>query len=288
MPLYKPGDVVTRRSYGEDIYFKITSILVNDQGQDIATLKGVSVRLIADAPLTDLESVGSREVYEYAKDFTRITHDRVRKLINTRWKSRGSLKGEKCKEPGEFFEVPGRVLHLDGDEEYLEECLKTYRQLNINAKGICHPEYEQPKVILQVLRENPTDILVLTGHDGLLKGCKDFSCLDSYRSSRYFVESVAKARTFEPSRDSLVIFAGACQSHYEAILQAGANFASSPKRVFIHAFDPVFIVERIACTPIYETVSLKDIIDNTVTGNDGVGGIETRGQLRLGYPRSPY
>lgn len=288
MPFCKPGDVVARRSYGGDVYFKVTGVSVNLQGQEVASLKGLNVRLIADALLNDLELMGSREVYEYSKHFTRITHDRVRKLVNSRWKNRGSVKEEKTKRFGEFFEVPGRVLHLDGDEEYLEECLKTYRQLNINAKGLCYAEDEQPKVILQVLRENPTDILVLTGHDGLIKGCKDFSKLESYRSSRYFVESVAKARTFEPNRDSLVIFAGACQSHYESILQAGANFASSPKRVFIHAFDPVFIVERVALTPIHETVSLKDIIDNTVTGNDGVGGIETRGQLRLGYPRSPY
>jgi len=284
----KPGDVVARRSYGGDIFFKVTGIDVNPQAQELASLKGLNVRLIADAPLNDLEVVGSRELYEYTKHFTRLTHDRVRKLLSSRWKETGLPKEKKTKRQDEFFEVPGRVLHLDGDEEYLEECLKTYRQLNINAKGLCYAENEQPRIILQVLQENPTDILVLTGHDGLLKGCKDFSNLQSYRSSRFFVESVAKARTFEPNRDSLVIFAGACQSHYESILQAGANFASSPKRVFIHAFDPVFIVERVALTPIHETVSLKDIIDNTVTGNDGVGGIETRGQLRLGYPRSPY
>ncbi len=287
MPSCKPGDVVLRRSYGGDVYFKITGFGVDARGREIALLKGLNVRLLADAPVGDLETVGQRQVYEYSKRYMRITHDRIKKVVNSRSKDPGPLRKDRAY-LGDFFEVPGRVLHLDGDEEYLDECLKTYRQLNIAAKGMCHPEDEQPKVILQILKENPTDILVLTGHDGLLKGCKDFSNLKSYRSSRYFVESVAKARTFEPNRDSLVIFAGACQSHYESILQAGANFASSPKRVFIHAFDPVFIVERVALTPIYETVSLKDIIDNTVTGTDGVGGIETRGQLRLGYPRSPY
>ena len=33
----------------------------------------------------------------------------------------------------------------------------------------------------------------------------------------------------------LIIVAGACQSHFEALLQAGANFASSPGSVLIHA-----------------------------------------------------
>lgn len=282
------GDVVARKSYGEDVFFRVTELSQDGFGTEIAILKGMNVRLVADAPLADLKPIGPRELYEYTKDFTRLTHDRVHSMLNTRWQGRSTTRTNGTSEADGFFEVPGRVLHLDGDEEYLEECIKTYKQLGINAKGLCYPEYEQPKVILQVLKENPTDILVLTGHDGLVKGCKDFSCLNSYRSSRYFVESVAKARSFDPNRDSLVIFAGACQSHYEAILQAGANFASSPKRVFIHAFDPVFIVERIAFTPIYESVCLKDTIDNTVTGNGGLGGIETRGQLRLGYPRSPY
>jgi spore coat assembly protein len=35
-------------------------------------------------------------------------------------------------------------------------------------------------------------------------------------------------------------------------------------------------------------ISLKSILQNTITGTDGVGGIETKGQLRRGYPRSPY
>ena len=112
--------------------------------------------------------------------------------------------------------------------------------------------------------------------------------MDSYRSSRYFVESVLEARRFQHDRDTLVIFAGACQSNYEAILSAGANFASSPKRMLIHAFDPVFVVERIAFTPMDQIVSVKDILMHTITGTDGVGGIETRGQMRKGYPRSPY
>ncbi|MDA8440806.1 MAG: sporulation peptidase YabG [Peptococcaceae bacterium] len=285
MPVCKPGDIVARHSYEMDILFRVTMLTVNQVGAEVAELKGLNVRLEADAPLVDLQVMGPREIYDYTKHYTKVTYDRVRKLTAQK---RGPFSRNKEKVADEFFKVPGRVLHLDGDQEYLDECIKTYRQLEINAKGICRPEKEQPKYILQILQENPTDILVLTGHDGLLKGCKDFTRLDSYRSSRYFVESVAKARTFEPNKDSLVIFAGACQSHFEAIIQAGANFASSPQRVFIHAFDPVFIVERVAFTPIHEPVLLKEVIEGTVTGVDGVGGIETRGQLRLGYPRSPY
>jgi len=117
---------------------------------------------------------------------------------------------------------------------------------------------------------------------------QDFKDINNYYSSRYFVEAVREARRYEKSRDDLVIFAGACQSHYEAILAAGANFASSPQRVMIHAYDPVFVVEKIAYTSIYDPISIKDIIDGTITGFDGIGGMETRGKYRMGIPKSPY
>ena len=70
--------------------------------------------------------------------------------------------------------------------------------------------------------------------------------------------------------------------------QAGANFASSPRRVFIHAYDPVFIAEKVAYTPFYQMVPVKETVNDTITGPEGVGGIETHGRLRLGYPKSPY
>ena len=40
----------------------------------------------------------------------------------------------------------------------------------------------------------------------------------------------------ERNKNKLAIFAGACQSYYEEIMNAGANFASSPGRIFIDFF----------------------------------------------------
>src|SRR3712207_9365055 len=65
-----------------------------------------------------------------------------------------------------------------------------------------------------------------------------------------------------------------------AILDAGANFASSPNRVLIHCLDPVFICEKIAYTNVGKVVSIHDVVYNTITGVDGVGGLETRGKYR--------
>jgi len=274
------GDIVARFSHQQDIFFHVNQIHENSEGQRVAILKGLNLRLLADAPISDLIAKSPVEVANYEREDNKMIYQKLNKLT--------SQRKVELDDKSDFFEIPGRVLQVDGDQEYLSHCIKTYKQMGIQAKGICKSEIEQPKVIRKILQENPTDILVLTGHDAFIRGKKDFHSLDSYRSSRYFVESVLEARRFQHDRDTLVIFAGACQSNYEAILSAGANFASSPKRMLIHAFDPVFVVERIAFTPMDQIVSVKDILMHTITGTDGVGGIETRGQMRKGYPRSPY
>ena len=274
------GDIVARLSHRQDIFFHVDQIHGNLEGGGTAILKGLNLRLLADAPITDLIVKRPVEVANYEREDNRMIYQKLHKLTSER-------KAD-IEDNSDFFEIPGRVLQVDGDQDYLSQCIKTYKQMGIQAKGICKSEIEQPKVIRKILQENPTDILVLTGHDAFIRGKKDFHSMDSYRSSRYFVESVLEARRFQHDMDTLVIFAGACQSNYEAILSAGANFASSPKRMLIHAFDPVFVVERIAFTPMDQIVSVKDILMHTITGTDGVGGIETRGQMRRGYPRSPY
>ncbi len=291
----KVGDYVGRISHGSDILFKVTELIETDNGPH-AILRGVDVRLCADAPLSDLVKKSPAEISKMRQEYIKKNSDCMRRIFERRIEeqSRVFLRGRETvanltrgEEP-DHFELPGTVLHLDGDKDYLDLCKTTYNQLNITVYGFLVAEEKQPEVIIDYLKEYKPDILVLTGHDGLIKNKTDFSDLNSYRNSRYFVEAVKKAREYEPGRDDLIIFAGACQSHYEALIKAGANFASSPQRIFIHAFDPVFIVEKLAYGSIYETISVQDIIKNTITGLDGVGGIETRGCLRLGYPKSPY
>ena len=99
------------------------------------------------------------------------------------------------------------------------------------------------------------------------------------------MKAVMIARQYERDRDALIIVAGACQSHFEALLQAGANFASSPARVLIHALDPLYIAAKAAYTSIRETIDVFEVIDNTYSGMDGLGGIETRGSYRRGLAR---
>jgi spore coat assembly protein len=289
------GDIVGRISHGSDVLFKVMDIIEGPDGST-ALLRGLDIRLYADAPVADLEKKNPSDISKSRQEFIKKNSECMRRIFERRVvdKSRSFLRGgvtvknpTKADDP-EYFEIPGSVLHLDGDKDYLDLCMTTYSQLSIPAHGFHVPEEKQPQVVVDYLKEYTPDILVMTGHDGLIRNNGDFKELKNYRNSPYFVEAVRKARAFDPGRDDLIIFAGACQSHYEALIAAGANFASSPQRVLIHAFDPVFIVEKLAYSSIYDTLTVKDIISNTITGMDGVGGIETRGCFRLGYPKSPY
>ena len=108
--------------------------------------------------------------------------------------------------------------------------------------------------------------------------------INEYRNSQYFVESVKRARAIKPSMSELVIFAGACQSYFEEILAAGADFAASPDRVLIHALDPVFIVEKVAECAFYKVLPIEEALENTITKFNGLGGYEILGKCRRGGP----
>ncbi|EHK2333620.1 sporulation peptidase YabG [Clostridium perfringens] len=292
----KVGDLVVRKSYSKDITFKIIDIKENEEGITYI-LKGLHIRIIADSKGEDLEKVEDDFAGDKDKSFDSKMNDIIKKVIlsreqkNNQLMTRGSeednLKRTE-KEKGLVFGRPGRILHIDGDPSYMETCLKAYKQLNLNAVGISVSEREQPLKILSLVKEYNPDIVVLTGHDGVLKDSKGMLDLNNYRNSKYFIESVKILRNYNSSYDELVIFAGACQSCYESILEAGANFASSPNRVLIHCLDPVLVCERVAYTRIDEIVSIKDVIENTITGIKGVGGLQTRGKYREGYPKSLY
>ena len=57
----KSGDYVVRKSYDRDIIFKVKQIFQDENGGLSAVLKGVAIRLLADAPLMDLEQLNAEE-----------------------------------------------------------------------------------------------------------------------------------------------------------------------------------------------------------------------------------
>lgn len=246
----KVGDFVGRKKYQKDVLFEIFRI-----ENQVAYLRGVEMRLIADSPLDDLE-IMPLEKQQYVDE------------------------GQLLREAGR---IKGKILHLDGDESYLEICEQKYRELGVKAYCVYMKESDMKDEIVTLLEKYQPDILVITGHDALSKK-GDPKRLDDYMHSRDFIETLKKAREYDADKDHLIIFAGACQSYYEMLLAAGANFASSPDRMNIHALDPVYIASQVANESIRHYVDLEKIVKNTSNKEKGIGGIETKGVARKIFP----
>ena len=255
--MFKIGDFVTRNSYNNDIIFIIIDIDNNK-----ATLKGMDVRLIADSPISDLVMCDKK-----------INDDEIIDSINVNL------------DRNDYFYMPGKILHIDGDCEYLARCLKLYKKNNVLAYGICEKEEEMKNVVVKHLNNIKPDILVITGHDAYYKKNNDRNSLKSYLNSENFINTVIEARKYERAHDKLIIIAGACGSFYEALIKNGANFASSPKRINIHALDPAIIASSIAFSDRNQSIDIIKLIEKTKYGSDGIGGIITNGTMYVGYPR---
>ncbi|MFE5324468.1 sporulation peptidase YabG [Paenibacillus sp. NPDC056579] len=282
----KQGDLVTRKSYGGDIIFKIQDII-----QQQAILRGVDYRLLADAPIFDLVNA-PMDPYQYTvgiepKWMENMRRARTNPSAGETYSGFGDTPGALGeKKIPVYFEMPGKVLHLDGDPMYLRKCMNLYGELRVPAEGFYVSESRMAEALYRLLPQVKPDIVVITGHDGILKTRRngDIGQLSSYKNSHHFVSAVKVARQYEKNKDTLTVVAGACQSHFEALMQAGANYASSPARVLIHALDPLCVAVKVAYTPIRDTVNIVDVIGLTHSGLEGLGGVESRGSFRRGVP----
>ncbi|MDD6223527.1 MAG: sporulation peptidase YabG [bacterium] len=261
--LFHIGDIVTRESHDNDLIFKIIDIV-----GDVAYLKGINIRLYADSSVEDLNKI-QRSDQDVEDD--RFILDKVDKEINL--------------DRSEFFYLPGKILHIDGDEDYLARCMKLYKKLNIMAYGLCLPEVDVKTEIHRYLEELNPDILVITGHDAYYRRKGSIGEITSYKNTANFIDAVKEARKYEKNQDKLIIIAGACQSNYEELIKAGSTFASSPKRINIHALDPAIIASGVALYDRNKTVDLLELLEKTKYGADGIGGVTTKGCMFVGYPR---
>lgn len=256
---FKKGDLVTRESHNHDTIFKILNIK-----DDISYLKGINVRLYADSDISDLQLYEKKSSLD---DFETVA-DEIESL-----------------DRNEYFFMPAKILHFDGDADYLQRCLNFYKKLNIKAIGKVIKEELLPQKIYKYLNDYIPDIVIITGHDAYYRKSGDQGNINNYKNSKYFYESIKIARKYEKSHDKLIIIAGACQSDYEELIKAGANYASSPKRVNIHALDPAIIASTVALTEKNTPVDLISTLAKTKYGSDGMGGIKGTGLMYVGYPR---
>lgn len=251
----KTGDFVSRISYNNDIIFKIKAISSN-----IALLEGVFVRLIADSKLDDLRIIEPNFMQRQEK----IEQEYENRIIE----GYKSLSGH----------ITGKILHIDSDPVYLRKCIKLYNSLNIYAYGVSCSEADLHKVILDYIRKVRPNVIVLTGHDSYNN--KGIRSLDNYRNTKAFMKAVIEVRKYY-SLDDICIFAGACGSNFEALIAAGANFASSCDRKNIEAYDPAIVGVLASITPMNKIINIEDLYTYSKMKSGSIGGIETYGKLRL-------
>lgn len=272
----KKDDIVGRISYGKDILFKVENIINTNKGNKIAILKGIIIRIEADAYLEDLEIMEKEQIDN--------------NMRNLEIKLESKIKGNivyKQKEKRRFFEKSkneknGKILHLDGDKRYADKSVQYYNKLGLEAIVRNVPENKQEYVITDLLNRYNPDILVITGHDGMIKNGTGYNDIYNYRNSKYFINAVKEAKIWAKQKEKdLVIFAGACQSYYEALVASGANFASSPARVLIDFMDPLIVAEKVATTDDYKYITINDIADELRDGTKGINGIGARGKRKM-------
>ncbi len=268
------GDIVSLERQGQQLLYK-----VEDIDDEKVVLKGLFHRtsIVRSREDTKLKVVSESDTINFAQNAIKANEAKIKEILKDR---NNNLPKNKS------FMKP-KLLHIDADENYLAICMKFYEVMGIEAYGYVFDEPTQPRRVRELLKKHAPDILVVTGHDVDRDDNQVYEVKD-YENSTYYVDTTKQARLYEPSKNGLVIIAGACQSDYERIMGAGANFASSPARIMIDVLDPSYIANSIAYTYFTETVTPEEAVRYTTTKSKGFGGVETNGVLRQIEPEFSF
>lgn len=261
------GDIVARLSYQKDILFYVDRVIEVDNGEKIALLKGITYRVQADSPMKDLVKIDAREVKNTIQNLDVILQKRIDEHEKRQYLSRASVWQY------------GRILHLDGDRRYSMKAERYYKQMGLEAVVRNIRENRQAFMIPTLLQKYKPDIIVLTGHDGMLKKGRSYHDIYNYRNSMYFIQSVQQIRKYQEKY--IAVFAGACQSYYEGIIEAGADFASSPARILIDFVDPLIVAEKIATTSEQHYLTIQEFEKELRDGQRGISGLGTYGKGKI-------
>ncbi len=268
------GDIVSLERQGQQLLYKVEKI-----DGDKVVLKGLFHRtsIVRSREDSKLKVVSESDTKNFADNAVKANEAKIKEILKER---NNRLPKNKS------FMKP-KLLHIDADENYLAICMKFYEVMGIEAYGYVFDEPTQPRQVRALLKKHAPDILVVTGHDIDRDDNQVYEVKD-YENSTYYVETTKQARLYEPCKNGLVIIAGACQSDYERIMGAGANFASSPARIMIDVLDPSYISAIIAYTYFTDTVTPEEAVKYTTTKSKGFGGVETSGVLRQIEPEFSY
>ena len=118
----KKGDAVTRNSYGNDIIFLVKRIIKLANKKQIEILKGIDVRVEADAPIEDLKMVSKEEKIKTEKELEEKILYKIKKEIVGKENRRKEVV------------YTGRILHLDGDTHLSNQ--KKHSNINTSKQVI--------------------------------------------------------------------------------------------------------------------------------------------------------
>lgn len=265
------GDIVGINKGNSKFLYKIQKI----QGDKIV-LNGLYHRtsIIKLGKSKTINPVGKEDTEEFARNIIKTNEEKMKQI----------LKEREIRFDENLTYTKPKLLHIDADENYLSICMKFYEIMDIEAFGYVIDETLQPKEIKELLEKHNPDIVVITGHD-VDKDDNDIEEISDYENSIYYIEATKEARLYEPSKNGLVIIAGACQSSYDRIMNAGANFASSPARKMIDVLDPCYVAESVAYTHFISTITPKEALRFVSEKEKAIGGVETFGVLRQVEPK---
>lgn len=255
--MFSEGDLVVIINDANNYIYKIREIT------DKVCLIGYSYRLVRYVDISEIRLASIEEVNK---------ENNVLKEVSSKIINANNIRNKKT--------LFGRILHIDGDKDYLESCLSLYKEMGIYAEAVYLPEKDVYKSIKDIILNITPDIVVITGHDAYHGG--DINNIDSYENTKYFIKTIREIRKLF-SFDDVVIIAGACESHFEALIASGANYASSPKRINTHTYDPAVAAIKVASTSFDKIVNFDNILKYIEAGRDAFGGIETKGKMRLLY-----
>ena len=145
----KKGDVVTRKSYNNDVIF-IVDLVINEKN---AILTGITTRLKADSPIDDLEIISKKEIDNIYKKID----EKIDKISNKANEKKDGLLKRSNK-----VICTGKILHLDGDRRYSEKSKAYYQKMGLNAVVRNIPENRQANMVNRLIEQYKPDILIVT------------------------------------------------------------------------------------------------------------------------------
>lgn len=153
----KKGDIVGRISYGKDILFKVENIVKRSDGKKVAILKGLIIRIVADADVEDLVLVEKKQIQNNMRSLESKLEDKIKRCARRRsYIEHRRFLGRNEKEQN------GKILHLDGDKRYTDKSIRYYKKFGLDAVVRYVAENRQEYVVMDLLSRYTPDILVIT------------------------------------------------------------------------------------------------------------------------------